>query len=1300
MSEKRKKASIGEYRLNFDYSNSTIKRIKSLTWIVLAAGGIAAFADLFLLINIAVKYTNLATFPIILFVLDIAFIAASAISNYRFKYSAHIWRAYVFLSLLFSLIMTIGPYWNSAQRYMTGTAFALIIISRIVSLAILVVAINIAKKKITKNTLNLAIGLLAVIFVVGIGYTAYNGAVGFHGQNIGITAEDMTIVYEYDSSEGYYIASGVLEGEGNQITVPLTFDGSPVGAIDCSIFKETEAQKVSILGDSKLSLLNLENLESINSGITFEVHKDLIDVYRYEILNSFSSISVSLANAMVPHSLEEDEVYITFAYSETNYIYGKPIVPTWIGETGSSFSLEYLADREGFLPYSNYNLESDLAWNYANNNNKVLRLYKPSGETLTEENVTRSINKAQIDFEKIFNVRMLTGNDNKYNIPSSWASVGSYNGRYMIESQFQEIYNDLPSRNGFSVSWAFVSSTGSSTYSEIQSVDVFSSFMKSSAGSLFQIKPTWTVKAPSISKVSSGRTNNSFTYGENISISTSATSQGLPIKYKLKKSGLTVAESTNGSFLLQTYLPSQSGVYTVEAWSENSSLSSLKSQVVTKSINLVINKKSLQFAWTLPDDDSYDGNSKTLTCFLDDQLVGSDILDFSYTFFDTGVIDAGDYTSEITLSSSSAEKYSVKSGYETANFTILPMTIEATWGSNIFTYNGEPQKPIATATGIPEDGALEVIISGEMINVGEYVSSASLTNTNYVLSNPTSQFIINRREITVVWDDVAFIYNGISQHPFVAEINNEVEGEEDSIISSLSYKDYDQNINKGEGYTVESTLPSESNYVFNVSQIGTYTIGKRPINVIWQTEDSFVYNGEEQRRSVSAFDDIVPGEETATLGLLVYPSGYKDVGNDYSFGVTIQEECNYIFLDIQTTTFSITPKEVSITADSLQKTYNGNAYEYTFTYSVSGLEGLDTELDLGTITPSNNAVDAINAGEYTISQIISLENRGAEYDNYTIYYVDATLTIYPKELTITTLTTSNNGVKIYDGQTYTDLDYDNSTLAPTDILSDILTLTYTGEGVTAINYRSTPYTVTASLDSEGTKYSNYQIEYIPAYITIEKREITVGKISSPVLTKEYDGNLSTSYDFSYNTDYELIGADIGTEITGATKGTSYDQKGVGATKIIVTFGNLIGGTGYIASNYDFVGGQYLEYEASITPKSLDIVAEDKEKTYDGTPYSGFTVSAEGLVAGDSVSDVVTISYFGDGTTAVNHSETQYTVTPGIQDQGSLYSNYNISFYSGGVTINQRPLTLSADNKSKPYDGFTFSEFSVSPSGLA
>ena len=95
MSEKRKKASIGEYRLNFDYSNSTIKRIKSLTWIVLAAGGIAAFADLFLLINLAVKYTNLATFPVILFILDIAFIAASAISNYRFKYSAHICSPYM-----------------------------------------------------------------------------------------------------------------------------------------------------------------------------------------------------------------------------------------------------------------------------------------------------------------------------------------------------------------------------------------------------------------------------------------------------------------------------------------------------------------------------------------------------------------------------------------------------------------------------------------------------------------------------------------------------------------------------------------------------------------------------------------------------------------------------------------------------------------------------------------------------------------------------------------------------------------------------------------------------------------------------------------------------------------------------------------------------------------------------------------------------------------------------------------------------------------------------------------------------
>lgn len=63
MSEKRKKASIGEYRLNFDYSNSTIKRIKSLTWIVLAAGGIAAFAIFFYSLILQLNIPILRLFP-------------------------------------------------------------------------------------------------------------------------------------------------------------------------------------------------------------------------------------------------------------------------------------------------------------------------------------------------------------------------------------------------------------------------------------------------------------------------------------------------------------------------------------------------------------------------------------------------------------------------------------------------------------------------------------------------------------------------------------------------------------------------------------------------------------------------------------------------------------------------------------------------------------------------------------------------------------------------------------------------------------------------------------------------------------------------------------------------------------------------------------------------------------------------------------------------------------------------------------------------------------------------------------
>lgn len=85
--------------------------------------------------------------------------------------------------------------------------------------------------------------------------------------------------------------------------------------------------------------------------------------------------------------------------------------------------------------------------------------------------------------------------------------------------------------------------------------------------------------------------------------------------------------------------------------------------------------------------------------------------------------------------------------------TINPKTVGITWGETTFFYNGSPQAPTATATGLVNSDEIDVTVSGEQTDVGtDYVATASaLTGTkagNYALpSDNTTTFSIVKAAI-------------------------------------------------------------------------------------------------------------------------------------------------------------------------------------------------------------------------------------------------------------------------------------------------------------------------------------------------------------------------------------------------------------------------------------------------------------------------------------------------------------------------------------------------------------------------
>ncbi|MEZ0261969.1 MAG: MBG domain-containing protein, partial [Alphaproteobacteria bacterium] len=166
----------------------------------------------------------------------------------------------------------------------------------------------------------------------------------------------------------------------------------------------------------------------------------------------------------------------------------------------------------------------------------------------------------------------------------------------------------------------------------------------------------------------------------------------------------------------------------------------------------------------------------------------------------------------------------------------------------------------------------------------------------------------------------------------------------------------------------------------------------------------------------------------------------------------------------------ITPKALTITADSFSKTYG--AADPTLTYSTSGLVSGDT------ISGSLSRVAGENVGNY----LIDADTLSAG-SNYTVTYVDGNLQITPKGLTIT----ANDQTKTY-GQTFTfnGTEFSTSGLVSGDSV-DSADLSSSGApaGAWAGDY---------SIDLgkvSGTGLSNYDITYVNGNMHVDKANLTI-----------------------------------------------------------------------------------------------------------------------------------------------------------------------------------------------------------------
>ena len=559
------------------------------------------------------------------------------------------------------------------------------------------------------------------------------------------------------------------------------------------------------------------------------------------------------------------------------------------------------------------------------------------------------------------------------------------------------------------------------------------------------------------------------------------------------------------------------------------------------------------------------------------------------------------------------------------------------------------------------------------VNAGiDYViTPGGLTSGNYDITFVNGELDITKKALSVTADDKTKVYDGAVYSPFTVTYSGFISGESATNLGgTLAYSGTATTaVNAGTNYVITPGGLTSGNYDITFVN-GKLDITKKALSVT-ADDKTKVYDGSVYSPFTVTYSGFITGESAANLGGTLAYSGTAttavNAGTNYVITPGGLTSGNYDITFVNGK-LDITKKALSVTADDKTKVYDGSVYS-PFTVTYSGFITGESAANLGgTLAYSGTATTAVNAGtNYVITP------GGLTSGNYDITFVNGKLDITKKALSVT----ADDKTKVYDGSVYSPFTVTYSGFITGESAANLGgTLAYSGTATTAVN-AGTNYVITPG----GLTSGNYDITFVNGKLDITKKALSV---TADDKTKVYDGSVYSPFTVTYS---GFITGESAANLGGTLtySGTATTAVNVG-TNYVITPGGLTSG------NYDitFVNGKL-----DITKKALSVTADDKTKVYDGAVYSPFTVTYSGFISGESATNLGgTLTYSGTATTAVNVG-TNYVITPG----GLTSGNYNITFVAGVLDITKKALSVTADDKTKVYDGAVFSPFTVTYSGF-
>jgi len=465
------------------------------------------------------------------------------------------------------------------------------------------------------------------------------------------------------------------------------------------------------------------------------------------------------------------------------------------------------------------------------------------------------------------------------------------------------------------------------------------------------------------------------------------------------------------------------------------------------------------------------------------------------------------------------------------------------------------------------------------------------------------------------------------------------------VIGGTLGRDADNNAGT-HAYTLGS-LSAGTNYSLQiVGSPATFAIAKAELTVT-ANPISKVYGAADPTLTYAPSGTLYYGDPyTVITGVTMNTT----IGAAASFGthsITISSgtSANYNITHVGGT-LTVAKAELTVTADNKSKVYGATDPNLTFTATGSLFYGDAYTVISGVAMVTSNG-SAATAGTHDITITGGIAN------NYNVTHTKGTLTVNKAPLTIT----ADNQSKVYGAAdpalTFTPsgtLYYGNEYA----LISGLTLSTPTGASATAGNH---DITIT------GGTANNYTVDHVNGTLTVAKAELTVTADAKSKVYGETEPNLT------YTASGELKYTDSYSVITGVAMSTLTGSAASAGTHPISISGS--------SDNYTITHAAGL---LTVEKAVLTVKADNQTKVYKSVnptltfKYSGWVYGAETIDTPPAISTIVTTD-----SNAGNYPAF-------INLVGGTDNNYTFSLSAGNFAVNKVPLTITAVNKNKCFDG--------------